>query len=51
MCFPVNLVKILETLFLQNTPRELLLKMDILQNNCSTEYEADCMIQVFQKDQ
>ena len=49
MCFPVNFAKIWGTLFLQNTSRELLLKMDILQNSCSTEYQAGCMIKIFEK--
>ena len=49
MCFPVHFAKILGTPFLQNASRELLLKMDILQNSCSTEYQADRMIQIFEK--
>ena len=34
---------------LQNTFRELILKMDILQNSCSTEYQADCMVHMLDK--
>ena len=37
--------------FLQNTSRELLLKMDILQDSCFTEYQSDCMIKIFEKYQ
>ena len=51
MCFPVHFAKILGTPFLQNASGELLLKMDILQNSCSTEYQADRMIQIFEKHQ
>ena len=37
--------------FFTTPPRELLLKMDILQNSCSAEYQADSMIQIFEKHQ
>ena len=48
MYFPVNFAKILGTPLLQNTFGELLLKIDILQNSCSTEYQADCMIKILE---
>ena len=54
MCFPVNFAKILGTPFsgsFRNTSGELLLKMDILQNSCSTEYQADCMVKIFEQYQ
>ena len=47
-CFPVNLAKILRTPILQNTSGKLLLKMDIFQNSCSTEYQAHYMIKIFE---
>ena len=37
-------------LLLQSTTRELILKIDILQNGSSTEYQADCMIKIFEKN-
>ena len=52
MCFPVNSAKILGTPFLQNIfSGELPLKMDVLQNSCSTENQADFMIKIFEKYQ
>ena len=51
MRFPVNFAKSLGTTYLQNTSEEPLLKRDIFQNSCFVEYQADCMIQIFQKYQ
>ena len=51
MRFPVNFAKSLGTTYLQNTSEEPLLKRDIFKNSCFAEYQADCMIQIFQKYQ
>ena len=44
----MNFAKILRTPFLQNISRDLLLNMYTLQNSCSTEYQVDCIKQIFE---
>ena len=50
-CVFLRFLRKYEGHLLQNTTRELLPKVDILENSCFTEYQADCMMKIFEKHQ